>query len=289
VESKIKRTITLLLAVCCLISLLPIVSFASSIQRPNLPPVVQVTEPNQSSGNKPVVIYPPSLTRNSPLTVTQDIRATPLTGKSPLTVQFHAPSVYKDVKEYACVWEFGDGMAASGEMNPVYTYKNPGNYVVNLKIIKHGDPTWVDTKSVTIHVSPSTSPFFKINLAANTVSGNAPLRVHFYDKSVIKDTKFGGRYWSFDDDHSSEEMNPVYTFTKGGFHEVTLEEWAYGLKEKKASIFIGVSDPNSKPCGSMDWIGGPSYCPKCQNLDGMVIETSDCVWPYYPGYIKIYY
>ncbi len=69
------------------------------------------------------------------------------------------------------------------------------------------------------------SATFKINLTTSRVSGNVPLTIQFHDRSIIKGTQFGGRYWDFaSNDASSQEKDPVYTFRKSGLYEVTLEE-----------------------------------------------------------------
>ncbi len=60
---------------------------------------------------------------------------------------------------------------------------------------------------------------------------------------------------------------------------MTLEEWTYGFNEKKASILIGVNDPNANPCSKKGpnwaWVGGPSYCPTCEITDIDDITTSE--------------
>lgn len=76
----------------------------------------------------------------NPLPPAADFTADHISGDTPLTVRF------KDISFNAneFLWDFGDG-SSSGEVNPVHTYKKPGNYTVTLNVRnEHG----ADSKKV---------------------------------------------------------------------------------------------------------------------------------------------
>jgi hypothetical protein len=63
-----------------------------------------------------------------------DFTATPVTGSSPLTVQFTDLSIIQVLPDFiiAWKWDFGDG-GTSVEQNPKHTYNYPGTYTVSLE------------------------------------------------------------------------------------------------------------------------------------------------------------
>jgi PKD repeat protein len=79
--------------------------------------------------------------------------ATPLSGLSPLTVQFTDTSTGSPD---TWLWDFGDGTAAATSQNPVHTYTDPGTYSVNLTASK--SPGWNIDSTVTAGYIQVTSP-----------------------------------------------------------------------------------------------------------------------------------
>ena len=61
--------------------------------------------------------------------------ATPLSGTSPLTVQFTDASTGNPVRYF---YEFGDGVSGTGK-NPSHTYRKPGTYTVTLTVFAKDD------------------------------------------------------------------------------------------------------------------------------------------------------
>jgi PKD repeat protein len=68
--------------------------------------------------------------------VTADFSAFPLTGPTPLEVNFQdaSNSTTKDIVEWR--WYFGDGRTSS-EKNPQHTYREPGTYTVTLSVVTY--------------------------------------------------------------------------------------------------------------------------------------------------------
>ncbi len=84
--------------------------------------------------------------------------ANPLTGYSPLTVQFTGLST---ISPDSWEWDFdGNGNIDSKEKNPIYRYENPGNYTVILKTTNstYGNSTRTKTGYITVI---ETSPIFE--------------------------------------------------------------------------------------------------------------------------------
>jgi PKD repeat protein len=114
-------------------------------------------------------------------------------------------------------WNFGDSDLTSNETNPVHTYTDAGEYDVTLTI-EGTDcsntitmPVWVVTNDTIIDDSTCMAYF---NYQTDG------LQVSFYDQSW-------GNYetvtWNFgDSDLTSNETNPVHTYTDAGEYDVTL-------------------------------------------------------------------
>jgi PGF-pre-PGF domain-containing protein len=83
--------------------------------------------------------------------------ANPLTGFSPLTVQFKDLST---ISPDSWEWDFdGNGNIDSKEKNPIYRYENPGNYTVILKTTNstYGNSTKTKIGYITVIETPSIS------------------------------------------------------------------------------------------------------------------------------------
>lgn len=82
----------------------------------------------------------------------------------------------------------------------------------------------------------------KADFYAETVSGNAPLTVQFYDLS----TNATSWSWQFGDGGTSTEQDPVHIYTRGGTFTVTLVASNSGSSDTLVSTdLITVTGPNS--------------------------------------------
>ncbi|TAL67086.1 MAG: PKD domain-containing protein [Bacteroidetes bacterium] len=136
--------------------------------------------------------------------------AEPIIGRNPLEVNFADSSTGGPTSYF---WQFGDG-GTSLEQNPVHTYTEEGIYSVKLKIKKNNDSNEVE-KTDYIIVKPKLLASF----TAEPQSGITPLSVQFTDNSTGEPS---GWYWTFGDDSSSTEQNPVHIYETSGTFTVTL-------------------------------------------------------------------
>jgi gliding motility-associated-like protein len=192
---------------------------------------------------------------------TADVRE----GCRPLTVNFTNLSQFADPDSY--YWDFGDGRGWSKEVNPSYTYYNPGSYTVTLEatnelgiVIKEIKEFYIDVWDV---------PFAQFNVR--------PHLVYVPDEPVYtSNLSIGGVewYWDFGDGiGTSTEYEPTYTYTYPGIYDIFL--WVaneYGcedslLIEKAVIAEEGgiVATPNvftpnpDGPGGSGGGIGNPAF------------------------------
>jgi len=121
------------------------------------------------------------------------------------------------------VWRSFDGMTAAARKydtnipleNGTTIYTVYGDYgVVN------SDPSGAQYVIITTLniVEPGTADQPVAGFTANTTSGDAPLVVAFIDNSTGAESWF----WTFGDDETSSERNPVHTYTTPGTYTVTL-------------------------------------------------------------------
>ncbi|MCG2788389.1 MAG: PKD domain-containing protein [Actinomycetia bacterium] len=136
-------------------------------------------------------------------------------------VQLHIKSV--DPERFPVHLYQWDGEVGSLEGN-TFIWQCPVNHADSIEpvTIIASDGTSgnsYNSKQIKIHVSSTVAV-----ISADTVQGKAPLVVKF-SSSGSRDKKDGSLsyFWDFDDSVTSQEQNPVHTFKKPGFYEVTLQ------------------------------------------------------------------
>ena len=137
--------------------------------------------------------------------------ATPTRGEAPLSVSFTDESK-GDIAAWQ--WEFGDGTVGR-DQNPEHEYTSPGTYAVKLIVTGPGGKA-AHTQTDAVVVA---APKLVARLAANPVSGEAPLTVAFSDQSV---GAVGSWSWKFGDGGTSREQNPTHEYTSPGVYTVKL-------------------------------------------------------------------
>ena len=159
--------------------------------------------------------------------------ATPVSGKTPLTVRFNDTS---DASPTVWYWNFGDG-TNSTEQNPVHTYTNGGRYNVSLR-------AWNDLGSDTAERTGyiiARSPAVPVaGFTASPTTGPAPLRVQFNDTSKNIPT---GWFWEFGDGSNATAQNPAHTYLRPGNYTVSLNVTnSDGADSITKNEFIRVTD-----------------------------------------------
>lgn len=152
-------------------------------------------------------------------------------GYAPLKVAFsdRSTGIHTSYK-----WSFGDE-TYSREKNPVHKYTKAGNYTVSLTVSNAAGNNTV-TKSNYIVVNALKAPVAAFS--AYPISGKAPLKVSFIDKSIGVHISCK---WSFGDNSFSTEKNPVHKYTKAGNYTVSLKvSNAAGNNTKTMSNYIVV-------------------------------------------------
>lgn len=145
--------------------------------------------------------------------------ATPLTGASPLAVQFTDSTYTSDpggVTSWA--WDFdNDGTIDSTAQNPNYTYTTGGKFTVSMTVTDATHGSANETKVDYIVVDPISGSF-----TASPTVGPAPLTVQFTDTTTGNPI---GWNWDFDNDGTVDSIlqNPVYTYTNAGRYTVVLQ------------------------------------------------------------------
>lgn len=228
-----------------------------------------------------------------------DFSATTVSGTAPLTVRFTDLSTGSPT---TWVWDFGDGMI-SADQDPVHTYRQPGTYTVTMKAIGSGGsgserkPDYIQVRSVamaTITTVVTTAPVTTAPPSAPTtvppalrylepdwsivpVSGPAPLTVQFTDLSVGTPTNW---HWVFGDGTSSDEKNPVHTYTVPGIYAVMYSvgtDWElYGMGQIGTVTVTSPATPaGTAACSSYSYvINGKTVSGSCCGVLSSSIECS---------------
>jgi tripartite motif-containing protein 71 len=157
--------------------------------------------------------------------------ASPASGTAPLKVAFSDRSTGTHT---SWKWNFGDG-TYSREKNPVHKYTKAGNYTVSLMVINAaGNSTAIKSSYIVVNALKAPVAAF----SAYPISGRAPLKVLFIDKSTGVHTSIK---WNFGDNRFSTEKNPAHKYTKAGNYTVSLTiSNAAGNNTKTMSNYITV-------------------------------------------------
>ncbi len=110
-------------------------------------------------------------------------------------------------------WTFGDG-ATSTLQDPVHTYANAGNYIVNL--VTSSGSGCKDTSTYSVNVNPMPVPDF---YTADVCDGDS---IHFTNASYINNGSISDVQWDFGDGNGSTLNDPAYLYATAGTYTVTL-------------------------------------------------------------------
>ena len=143
---------------------------------------------------------------------------------NPLTVQFNNTSTNTAATD-SIRWTFGDG-TSSNQFSPVHIYTAPGTYTVCLKIIRYYSNTTTPCvreicKTVVVQAPCNMVPNFTW-----TTTATNPLTIQFNNTSTNTAVTDSIR-WTFGDGTTSNQLNPIHTYTAPGTYTVCLKITRY--------------------------------------------------------------
>lgn len=169
------------------------------------PTIDDVYAIDEATGEVPYFVI-----KDNKCTKSVDFSAEPLTGYSPMNVQFTGTATF-DVVDWN--WDLGDGNTSS-EKDPVHLYTNPGIYTIRLvgkdaegnekENIKY---SYIKVRSFAADFSFAPDP---------ATTGEI---VQFRDKSIGKPTSW---LWNFGDGSISSVQSPNHVYYLPGTYNVTL-------------------------------------------------------------------
>lgn len=113
-------------------------------------------------------------------------------------------------------WSFGDGGPTSRSINPVHTYRTPGDFPAKLTLTDENGCMKDLVKNVEYYPTPRT-----ILLEPQNGFGCAPLLNQFVNRSIPIDDNYLFE-WRFGDGGSSDEKDPVHEYRNPGVYDVYL-------------------------------------------------------------------
>lgn len=117
------------------------------------------------------------------------------------------------------LWDFGDGNQSS-QMNPVYSYSEPGIYTIGLTVTDNNGCTTEVDNATSVTVNPQADADFSVS---STVVSILDPEITFSNNSFDAETYL----WDFGDGTSSPVVNPVHNYTEYGYYLVEL--WANNM------------------------------------------------------------
>jgi len=158
----------------------------------------------------------------------------------PKTVSFDEEVMFalrSNIGVDSCRWDFGDG-ETSTDPQPKHTYKKPGTYTVSLEVSGTGGTA---KEQNTVEVTPVLAA---AKFTVSKKSGESPLTVQFTNATT---GDIAALRWEFGDGLTSDEPNPVHTYTDPGQYSPRLIVTSvYGAESKSAqALSITVKPPTA--------------------------------------------
>jgi len=145
---------------------------------------------------------------------------------SPLTVNAGSSVTFSQATEsggtapFTYSWNFGDGTAQSGSLNPSHTYANPGSYTTTLTVTDANNLSSSSTAAVTVN---DVAPTVTLNDPASGTTGTALTFAASASDISPADQAAGFTYsWNFGDGGTATGASPSHTFASAGTYAVTV-------------------------------------------------------------------
>ncbi|MEM7510067.1 MAG: PKD domain-containing protein, partial [Bacteroidota bacterium] len=200
-----------------------------------------VVEDNQGARDTCIKI----ITVSSNVCPQPQLQASPLSGESPLVVNFSgALSTDSDGIITSYLWNFGDGNSAEGE-TATHIYQTNGQYVATLTVTDNEGCQ--KSTFVTINVgSDNICP--QAVIVTNNQTGTAPLSIIFDGtSSTDADGLITSFVWRFGDGDTAAGPDVSHTYETAGVFTAILEITDDGGCRVSDSLAITVSPPPSPP------------------------------------------
>lgn len=194
--------------------------------------------------------------------------ASPMGGKSPVTVSFSAAGK-RGVPPYTFHWDFGDGNTADGQsVSNVYT--NPGQYTVTLTVTDSMGQTSTDSH---LKITVTSSSGLSATIQSSTTSGNVPLNVDF--TAIAQGGVPPYSYtWNFGDGvtQTTTETTISHTYTVAGTYSVTLT--VKDAVNAQATSSVSINAIPSTPVPRIDTVSALSSPFRLKIYGANFVETS---------------
>lgn len=148
----------------------------------------------------------------NPIPPIVDFDFEPEDGCAPLAVQFTNLTQFAEQDTY--VWDFGEGDATSGAVNPTYIYNEPGTYTVTLSASNITGQVVQAIKEQVITVFANPSAFFDVRPEQVFIPNPV-----YTNNSSFEATSFK---WDFGDGTTSEEFEPSHIYEEEGVFSISL-------------------------------------------------------------------
>jgi PKD repeat protein len=162
------------------------------------------------------------------------------TGIIPFIVSFIGEGSYDaDGQIVSYDWNFGDG-TTSNEINPTHIFTKEDSYLVSLTVTDDDEDDSMDTEWIVSTIN-NTPPF--VFIQATPEQGLAPLIVMFNAVAYDEDGQIVSYDWNFGDGTTSNEQNPIHTFTTSGDYLVSVVVTDDDEDDAMAEKWISVGEP----------------------------------------------
>jgi PKD repeat protein len=152
---------------------------------------------------------------------TANFSAAPLSGPSPLDVDFTDQSASGSSAITAVLWDFGDGTTSAAAVAH-HLYGVAGTYSVSLTVTTaDGTDTRTRVDYIVVGNGSGATPPNAV-FSGTPTGGNAPLTVNFTDVSTAGSSPISGWSWTFGDGSTSTAQNPSHTYSGNGTYTVAL-------------------------------------------------------------------
>jgi PKD repeat protein len=213
-----------------------------------------------ASGNEAISENFSFTTSNTPPAITS-FDGEPLSGESPLTVDFSVSAYDPDgyIVEYAWDFDWDGNYDDNTSQNTFYTYTDAGTYIASVRVTDDGGASAEETITITV-LSKSNEPPSISSFTASPDKGEAPLEVTFSIDVSDPDGEIIGYEWDFDGDGTFEATTDTvpasHLYSINGIYTARVRAADDGGATVSGETTITVTGESQNSGGSDDSGGG---------------------------------